>query len=75
MKRIIFILLLTSLFGTQSFAQEILEKRTRSSKTFLLETLPDGRQRFALDSTIGAIHYKDVEGTWQDIKFNWWIIN
>lgn len=52
-------------------AAEIEKRRTRNSKTHLLEELPDGRKRYALDVTIGAIHYKDnpkdEAELWKDI--------
>jgi len=53
---------------------EIIEKRTRASKTFLLETLPDGRQKFALEASIGSVHYKDdpddPSEQWKEIDSN-----
>lgn len=51
--------------------REIVEKRTRNSKTFLLQELADGRRRFAWDGVIGAIHYKndpdDPGESWKEI--------
>ncbi len=51
--------------------QELLGKRTRNSKTHLIETLPDGRQRLSWDGVIGALHYrenpKDARSPWLDI--------
>lgn len=44
-----------------------IKHRTRNSKTHLLSALPDGSQRFAWDGGIGAVHYKDKDGNWQDI--------
>jgi len=40
---------------------EVIEKRTRSSKTTYL-----GDGRYALDATIGSIHYEE-DGQWQEI--------
>ncbi len=42
--------------------EEILEKRTISSKTYYL-----GEGNFSWEGSIGAIHYKDNLGKWQDI--------
>ena len=46
---------------------ELTENRTATSKLFYLGDTPDGRHRYAIDSYIGAIHYQDASGTWQDI--------
>jgi hypothetical protein len=46
---------------------ELLNKRTATSKVFSLPDAPDGRKRFAIDSSISQIHYKDVQQNWQDI--------
>ena len=48
-------------------AIEILEKREKHSKTYLIEILPDGRKRYALDSSAKPVHYKGVNGSWRDI--------
>lgn len=42
-------------------------KRTARSKTTYLGKTPDGRNRYAYYGSIGAIHYKDAGGNWQDI--------
>ena len=51
--------------------QELIEKRTRNSKTHYLGKSPEGRDRFAWDGTIGSIHYKDnpqdEAEQWKDI--------
>lgn len=41
---------------------EMIEKRTSNSKTFWL-----GGNTYTLQTSIGAIHYRDAQGTWQDI--------
>jgi len=46
---------------------ELTENRTATSKLFYLGDNPDGRHRYAIDSYIGAIHYQDASGAWQDI--------
>ena len=49
---------------------EVIEKRTPTSKTYYL-----GNSRYALDSYIGAIHYKDdyadPKEQWKDIDLTW----
>ena len=45
---------------------EIIAKRTPTSKTYLLETLLDGRKKYALDSAAEPIHY-NKGGTWEEI--------
>src|SRR3972149_6910342 len=49
---------------------ELLDKRTRTSKTYLLETLSDGRKKFVLDSSINSIHYKNSQDKWKDINLS-----
>ena len=50
---------------------ELIEKRSRNSKVFYLGKSPDGRDRYAWDGGIGAIHYKDnyadPNELWKDI--------
>lgn len=40
----------------------------RNSKITRLPNAPDGRQRFALDCSIGAVQMREAGGEWQDIK-------
>ena len=47
---------------------EIIEKRTRTTKTTYLGETPDGKQEYALDASIGSVHYKDSQGNWQNIN-------
>jgi len=51
--------------------QEIIESRTRTSKTHYLGETLDGRSRYALDVSIGSVHYKDDSDDslelWKDI--------
>ncbi len=58
-----------------NFPQELIEKRTESSKTSFLGYREDGRARYSLDSSIGAIHYKDdydnPNEQWKDIDLTW----
>ena len=50
---------------------ELVELRTRTSKTHDLGVRPDGRKRFAIDAVIGALHYRenpaDERAAWLDI--------
>ena len=50
---------------------EVIGRRTINSKTTLLEVLPDGRKRYAVDTSMGPIHYKDnlnnPDEAWKDI--------
>ena len=40
----------------------------KNSKTTFLGRAPDGRNRFAIDSSIGAIQMRESGGQWQDIQ-------
>jgi len=46
--------------------EEIKGKRTRTSKTHDL-----GGGKFALDASIGSVHYQDALGEWQEINNEW----
>lgn len=48
--------------GSYSPGNEVIEKRTRNSKTRWL-----GGNSYAWDGVIGAVHYQDQEGDWQEI--------
>lgn len=50
---------------------ELTANRTANSKLYYLGETPDGRQKYAVDSYIGVIHYKDADGDWQDIDVNY----
>ncbi len=54
--------------------QELLRKRTRSSKTTYLGPARGGKHRYALDSVVGILHYredeKDESLPWLDIDLN-----
>jgi len=45
---------------------ELIDRRTRTSKTYWLGETEDGLQRFAIDSSIGSIHYEEA-GQWLEI--------
>lgn len=45
---------------------EIVEARDRSSKTYDL-----GNNKFAIDVALGAVHYQDETGSWQEIDNQW----
>lgn len=49
---------------------ELIAERTRTSKVHLLESLPDGRRRYAIDARTYPLHYQadpKVGGDWLDI--------
>jgi len=46
--------------------EEILERRTLSSKVWLKEVLPDGRKKTQLKSMLGAVHYPE-NNKWNDV--------
>ena len=47
----------------QSAPVEVLVQRTRNSKTYDL-----GNGKFAVDASLGAVHYKDAQSNWQNIN-------
>lgn len=46
---------------------ELVERRRQHSKTFYLGKTPDGRHKYACNSSLGSLHYRDQTGGWQDI--------
>lgn len=49
-----------------SVIEEILDRRTLSSKVWLKEVLPDGRKKTQLKSMLGAVHYPEND-KWNDV--------
>ena len=47
--------------------EEILSERTRTAKKYFIETLPDGRKRYAISASMQSIHYQDENEDWQEI--------
>lgn len=47
-------------------AAVVVERGERFIRQRLADT-PDGRKRYVLDATIGALHYQDERGAWQEI--------
>ena len=45
---------------------ELTDQRTRTSKTYSLGETPEGNQRYALEASIGSIHYREG-GQWLEI--------
>jgi len=48
--------------------EAVVVERGRNSIKHRLADAPDGKQRFALDCSIGPLHYLDAEGQWQEIE-------
>lgn len=51
---------------TAALGAEIMEARGRSSKTYDL-----GDNKYALDASLGAVHYRDEFRVWQEIDNQW----
>src|SRR3972149_3416711 len=51
---------------SQIEGQEILSQRTKNTKTYQV-----GPNQYTLRASVGALHYRDGGGAWQDIDNNW----